>query len=158
MKKIGDYTIRGSILEPVPGAGFSEGVEKRFILFDGRFDTGYKVTDFRVASGDVSYPDMSAMLGTVEGLATATTNWWNWGDDRQVAWTTVNGATDLPVFEQVSTIDPDNLVIEDLFITVRFGSDPAGYSRVNYMVTLEKYQFSEWRGALAMVKNNAQSV
>ena len=43
MKKIGEYTVRGQI---------SDGIVEKIILFDGRFDTGYRVTSFVVFGTD----------------------------------------------------------------------------------------------------------
>ena len=47
-------------------------------------------------------------------------------------------------------IDPNNLIIEDLYVYAR-GNDVG----INYMITMEKYHFSEWRGALAMAVDAA---
>ena len=52
-------------------------------------------------------------------------------------------------------IDPENLVVEDLFIQ-GFSSDGSG-QEINYMIEMEKYDFSESLGVLAMVRNRAQS-
>ena len=54
-----------------------------------------------------------------------------------------------------SVVDPDNMIIEDLYFSARFSA--ADTFRVNYMVTLEKYDISDWQGALTMVRNRSQA-
>ena len=50
-----------------------------------------------------------------------------------------------------SIIDPDNLVIQDLFLY------PDANNNTNYLIKLEKYQFTDSLGALAMVRNRSQA-
>jgi hypothetical protein len=143
MKKIGEYTVRGD----TPDNGV-----KRITLFDGRFDTGYVVTSFHIFPRDPTSgsSDSYGCLATEEEAATSD---WVAADNRQIGWATSNmhgyGA------DQPSTLlDPDNLIVEDLYV---YGNDAAG-NPVNYIITMEKYEFTDWRGALAMVRNSAQNV
>jgi hypothetical protein len=143
MKKIGEYTVRGDV--PDGGVG-------RVILFDGRFDTGYVIKSFYIFPRDPTSgnSDSFGCLATEEGAATSN---WVASDNRQIAWATANMlgyGSDQPT----TLIDPDNLVVEDLWI---YGND-ANDNPVNYIITMEKYEFTEWRGALAMVRNSAQDV
>lgn len=153
MKKIGDYTVRGSIGDGV--TDLVDGVEERIILFDGRFDTGYKVTDFRIAPGDTDDPDCMARITTQPGLPTTIVGFFNWGDNRQIAWASNNGSTDVNLIDNVGIVDSDNLVIEDLYVAFRFIS--ADTKLVNYMITMEKYDITDSQGALAMVRNRSQA-
>ena len=153
MKKIGEYTVRGSIGDGV--TALPDGVEEKIQLFDGRFDTGYRITGFVVGGGDMSDPDFTARLTTEPGLPTGITDFWNWGDNRQVAWCGHNGSTDVMGVDINSVVDPDNMIIEDLYFSARFAA--ADTFRVNYMVTLEKYDISDWQGALTMVRNRSQA-
>ena len=50
-------------------------------------------------------------------------------------------------------IDPDNLVVEDLYVYVRSATDDIP---INYLVKLEKYEITDWQGALAMARDRAQ--
>ena len=146
MKKIGDYTVRGQIAS-------SDSEQHRIILFDGRFDTAYKVVGFEIANSDrdnTSSIVMSAKLLTEEGNDNTT---WNWGKQDEIAWCSnawdANGLNN-----RLDThIDVDNLVVEDLFIGI--------YSSVaqdaNYQIFLEKYDISDSQGALAMVRNRSQA-
>ncbi len=51
MKKIGEYTTRGIITS-------SDTESHKIQLFDGRFDTGYRVTSFKVSLSDRDNPDL----------------------------------------------------------------------------------------------------
>ena len=145
MKKIGDHTVRGS--------GVDNAVT-RIKLFDGRFDTAYRVTKFVVAGVDLTsttQTDVNGCLGTTEDAPGAS---WNFGDNRQIGWASLRGIEAASVGDDFSLIDRDNLVVEDLFVYVNGNAS----ALVNYYIELEKYDISDWQGALAMVRNNAQNV
>jgi hypothetical protein len=142
MKKIGEYTCRGRLLH---------NITKRITLFDGRFDTGYKVITFEVLTDEPSNSatDVTGVLATEEAAAT---NDWNLGDQRQIAWAGHQGAL-FPA--KAGTVDPDNFIVEDLYVR---GANAAGTNYyVNYFIVMEKYETTDWRGALALVRNSAQS-
>lgn len=152
MKKIGTYTVRGSIADL--DNGLIDGVEEKINLFDGRFDTAYKVVSFIATTGDASQQDITARLCTEPNIDSAIVNFWNWGDQRQIAWAANNGSTDIFSTDNQSFVDPDNLIVEDLFVSFRFTSSDT--NRVNYMITMDKYDITDSRGALAMVRNKSQ--
>jgi hypothetical protein len=145
MKKIGSYTVRGS--------GIDNAIT-RIKLFDGRFDTAYKVTKFVVAGVDItstSETDVNGCLGTTEDAPSAT---WDWSDNRQIGWSSLRGIEAASVGDPFSLIDKDNLVVEDLFLYLNGNAS----AEVNYYIEMDKYDISDWQGALAMVRNNAQNV
>ncbi len=154
MKKIGEYCIRGQLTETE--SEVADGV--RITLFDGRFDTGYKVVDFKVwgsSVGSSSEPDVVGKLGTEQGLADGQTHFMNAGDNREIAWAASAGSTDAGLgFGEGPILDPDNMIIEDLYIYVRGASD---IRDVNYLIVLEKYDITDWQGALSMVRNKSQA-
>ncbi len=143
MKKIGvEYTVKGIL---------DDSTAKRIQLFDGKFDTGYVITDFVIATAnpDDAAEDCWARLSTEED----TTTMWDFANQTSVGWAvSENRVAGSPSFGR-TILDPDNLVIEDLWIYARSVS---GNDRVNYMITMQKYDFSDWRGALAMVRNRSQ--
>jgi len=146
VKKIEEYTTRGQI---------SEGNEIRIQLFDGRFDTAYKVVDLRICSADLgsSADDCAVRLSTesIGPMPSSGESMINFADNRQIAWCGLSGQSN--AFADVSPIiDPDNLIVEDLYISGQHGSTHP----INYIIYLEKYDISEWRGALAMVRNKSQ--
>ena len=148
MKKIGEYTMRG-VLDT------SDSTMDRLTLFDGRFDTAYKVTSFTVSFRDrasVTTESVSAKLST-ENLQNNKV--WNWDDNREIAWASAGAEADARELRTPdSIIDPDNMIVEDLFIGAYSHTDS---ELMNYIIELEKYDISEWQGALAMVRNKSQA-
>jgi len=146
MKKIGQYTTRGIV---------SEGVVEKIQLNDGKFNTGYKVIDFKILSASLSSSGNSAAarLSTEDvGAMPSSGRMINMQDNREIAWAVTAGATNGSAYVD-SVVDPDNLVIEDLYISGQNGGTNVA---ICFMITLEKYEFSDWRGALAMVRNRSQ--
>jgi len=144
MKKIGEYTLRGTNAD--------NSVEK-LTIFDGRFDTGYKVVSFVIFPQNPSSgnSDVYGCLATEEEAATSN---WTADDSRQIAWSSTNTAGGYALNEPFQIIDPDNMIIQDLFI---YAND-ANNNPINYQIVLHKYDIAEWQGALAMIKNTAQDV
>lgn len=154
MKKVGDYTLRGQVTEEEAEAGSPH----RIRLFDGKFDTGYKIVGFNVWSsnyGGSSQPDCVGKLATTDNLSAQAFDFMNAQDIREVAWAASAGSTDGGLGFGDSIIDPDNFIVEDLFVYVRSATDTVP---INYIVYLEKYDTTDANGALAMVRNNAQNV
>jgi hypothetical protein len=142
MKKIGDlYTIKGK--------GTMNTIEK-IHLFDGSFRTAYQLVKIEIANTDpFAGEEISIKIKTEEGTQGSS---WNWAVNTQIGWAVMNA----PIgsrFGYNSFVDPDNLIVEDLFID--FGSGTAD-AEINYMLTLQKYDITEWKGALAMVRNKSQ--
>lgn len=148
MKKIGEYTIRGRVAHLV---------ESKIILFDGEFDTGYVVKSFQVFPHDFSAAGDQTILGrlgTTDGLPLVREAFWDAGDNRQIAWASTDGLG----FESMNpgqfvALDPDNFIVEDLYISCLNGDDTDS----NYLIVLEKYETTDSRGALAMVRNRSQA-
>lgn len=151
MKKLGMYTARGQITE----AGGAQRVQ----LFDGRFDTGYKVVEFHAWGGDMSASsnvDVSAKLATDPEVETAATNFFNAGDNREIAWASSAGSADTAFNAPPgSVIDPENMVIEDLWVV---GRAPVNTAPINYMIVMEKYDIGLNVGAYTMVRNSGQDI
>ena len=147
MKKIGEYTTRGQITS-------DDSAMNRIQLFDGRFDTGFRVVFFEVSMkvrSSTSVESVSAKLST-ELLADNTI--WNWDDNREIGWALAGAdANALAVSTPQTIIDPDNLIVEDLYIGAY---SYANAEEINYMLILEKYDITDWQGALAMVRNRSQ--
>ena len=75
-------------------------------------------------------------------------------DDNQIAWAASAGATDAGLgFGEGPILDPDNLIVEDLYVYGRTSNSDA---LVNYLVVMEKYEISEWKGALPLAVDRAQ--
>ncbi|AXH78806.1 MAG: hypothetical protein [Circular genetic element sp.] len=146
MKKLHMYTTRGQV---------PDNTEKRIQLFDGRFDTAFRVVDFRVWGSDAnaSDSDVASRLSTEELGVPTSPDIFDASDNRQIGWASSEMDTALGAGNWQSIVDPDNLIVEDLFI---WANDSAN-DPINYMITLEKYDITEWKGALAMVRNRSQA-
>lgn len=143
MKKIGEYTAKGQVAS-------ASGV--RIKLFDGKFDTAYKVVKFFVTPQNVNSGDNAyGKLTTEDDTGSDPANW-DWGSNIEVAWSGTYAVSD-GIAGSEMFIDEDNLIVEDLFF---YGINSAN-DRVNYMIHLEKYDITDWQGALAMVSNRSQA-
>ncbi len=143
MKKIGEYTVLGHV---------ADGTVKEIRLFDGRFDTGYKVISFKLFPNDPTSGN-SDCFGSLATEAAAATSAWSADDNRQIAWSSQNMAGGYAANANMSIVDPDNMIVENIFVYANDAND----NPVNYMISLEKYDISDWQGALAMVRNSAQN-
>jgi hypothetical protein len=143
-QKIGDIiTMRGQIAENVNG--------KELQVFDGRFDTGYKILEFYIAPSDpTAANEIIAKLHT--SSTTPSIAVWNWSDVQEIAWASW-GISTSGSGADFFLLDHDNMIIENLYLssynTVEAGS-------LNYYITLQKYKLSAWDGALNMVTNLSQ--
>jgi len=145
MKKIGEpITMRGNT---------AYNTIHRITLFDGRFDTGFRMTDFKIApvspTGGV---EIVCKVSTAEP-SSFTGAYWYWDHNEEIAWAGwgVPNAVYSGFFDN---IDPENMIIEDLFLQAYSTTGEAG--PVNYEITLQKYDITDWEGALAMVRNQSQ--
>jgi 6-phosphogluconolactonase/glucosamine-6-phosphate isomerase/deaminase len=142
MKKIGQYTVRGRAKNVTV---------ERITLFDGSFGTGYRITKFVIApvSGSAAN-DVYAKLMT-DPVGTSPRQW-DWADNREIAWASSNSVTTGVKEQLFSQIDQDNIIVEDLYFVAEDNND----DDINYYIELEKYEFTDWQGALAMVRNKSQ--
>jgi hypothetical protein len=155
MKKIGMYTARGIVNEGETEAGLPQ----KITLFDGSFETAYRVVDFKIwgatYSGTSVNPDVIGKLSKNEFSVTSGTNFMRADDDNQIAWAASAAGLDgggAPFADSI--IDKDNLIVEDLYVYVRCTG--ASTIEVNYLVTMEKYKITDWQGALTMARDKAQ--
>ena len=152
MKKIGEYTARGIVSETDTEAG----TPQKIPLFDGSFETGYRVVGFKVWGANYvsssTNPDVIGKLSKNAIGSTGASNFMRADDDNQIAWATSASGLDgggNPFAESI--IDKDNLVVEDLYVYVRCTGTSS--NPVNYLVEMEKYEISDWQGALSMARD-----
>ena len=155
MKKIGEYTARGTVSEDDTFAGNPH----KITLFDGKFTTAYKVTEFYIWGSDWSAsanPDVIGKLSKNGIGSGGAGSFMRADDDNQIAWAVSSGGTDAGGgggFND-SIIDPDNLIVEDLYVYART-SQSGTADPINYLVVMEKYEISDWKGALSMARDRA---
>jgi len=132
---------------------FPEGQVKRLIVDDGRLNHGYRVVSFLVAGdGNISAGnDVTAVLG----LDYDTPPTWNWGDNRQIAWASTNIDSLAGLNAPFSVVDPDHIVIMDLYIQGQTGS-AGGTGVINYLVELEPVELSNDQAILTLIKERSQ--
>ena len=151
MKKIGEYTARGIVSEE----DTTDGNPQKIPLFDGRFDTAYRVVEFRIWGSSFAGGNDADCVGKLSKNAIGTTgnaNFLRADDDNQIAWAASQGDVD-HFITAPAIVDPDNLVVEDLYVYVR--SRGTNTFAVNYLVIMEKYEITDWQGALAMARDRA---
>ena len=155
MKKIGEYTARGIVTED----DTVNGNPQKIPLFDGRFDTGYRVVEFKVWGTDWSATNNPDCIGKLSKNAigsAGSSSFMRADDNNQIAWAVSNGGFDTASQSfGDSIIDPDNMIIEDLYVYAR-SVNTATSDPINYLVRLEKYDISDWQGALTMARDRAQ--
>ena len=155
MKKIGDYTARGIVTEGDTEAGTPQLIS----LYDGSFQTAYRVIGFRIWGSSYdssSTPDCIGKLSKNDLGVTAAANFMRADDDNQIAWAASAGSADGGLgFAEDGVIDKDNLIIEDLYVYVR-STTGTSTNPVNYLIEFEKYQITDWQGALTMARDKAQ--
>jgi hypothetical protein len=136
-------TLRGQVVE---------GQVKRLVVDDGRLNHGYKVVRFIVSS----HPDSSAS----DTYATLSLDYdapftWDWGDNRQIAWASSGVSAAGDVRGPWTLVDPDHIVIMDLYIQGRV-SGSGGGSIVNYFVELEPVELTNDQAILTLIKERSQ--
>ncbi len=146
MKKIGEpITMKGN-------AAYN--TIERITLFDGRFDTAFRVTSFQIAPvAPTDQVEIICKVSTDHPGSFSGTNWY-WDNNEEIAWAGW-GLPNGTYSGWYSNIDPENLVVEDLYLQAYSTSGESG--PVNYEITMQKYDISDWQGALAMVRNRSQA-
>lgn len=142
MKSEKIYTARGKVLA---------GAVERLYLFDGQFDTAYRILDFSIVPEKVLDSERATIKITTKEKAHQTG--WFWADNTEVGWAAWNVPTNSR-FGEYNRVDKDALIVEDLFLDC--SADSGEF--VNYMITLEKVSTTDWMGALAMVRNSSQDI
>ena len=143
MKSLGKRVIRGAFLSPSTSIA---GNKREIQLFDGRFDTAYKVLSFRVFGLD---SESHGMLST--GELPAGMRMMNADSNLQIAW-----CSSVPSGGgQNEIVDKDNLVVQNLYF--------AGYSTTSsqplcYLIELEKFDVGLTIGAYSLVRNAEQNL
>tara|TARA_Y100001938_G_scaffold142478_1_gene213782 strand:+ start:973 stop:1422 length:450 start_codon:yes stop_codon:yes gene_type:complete len=146
MKKMkGTKTLTGQIQ-----SGTYQGSANRIQLFDGKFTTGYRIIEFKIAPITPTFSREAQGKLATEPKSTVTN--WHWDDIQELAWTYWGQDKYLNTY---TNLRADNLVIEDLYISVY---DETGDNITwNYEITLEKYEFPAWTGAGVLVENLSQA-
>lgn len=121
---------------------------RRLILDDGMFTEGHRITSFEVFVTSLSgSDDPQAILALSDKIGTSM----DAGDSRQIGWS-IQAATNTTRIMSWNLIDPDHVVLRDLFIR-NISADEC-----NYIVTLEPVRISEDQAVLQLIKESSQDV
>ena len=135
--KNGIHTLRGTITLPM-----SEPI--RAALWNGTWTQNFKVVDFQIFPSDLVNNDTIAILHFDNVLkAAAAAN-----DNAQFAWATTDALA-----QDWSYVDPDHVLVDDLFISAL----GVAAGTVNYVVKLERIKTSVSEAILDEVKSKLQS-
>ena len=126
--------------------------DNKIQLFDGLFTTGFRVVEFRIIPRvPSSVEEVQAILSTENQGAVPSS--FNFNSNENVAYAAW-GVPNQTEFSDWSLVIEGNMVIEDLWISAYTTGDE---TNLNYYIVLDKYTFSDWNGALTMVRNRSQS-
>jgi len=126
----------------------------RLIVDDGQFTHGLKVKRFLVFPENPASAGDDSVYGTLaldrDGSATR----WLADDSRQIGWASTNqAATGFGAEAPFSYIDPDHIVVRDLWIMCTRAS---GTDQINYVVEVEPVIITEDQAVLALIKERSQ--
>lgn len=131
---------------------FVEGESKRLIVDDGRLTHGYRVVRFVAvgvpsASGSNAYATLSLDYDSpIE---------WDFGDNRQIGWSSTNLPNLSGLDAPFSLIDPDHVIIMDLWIQGQVGGS-GGSALINYLIELETVDLTDDQAILSLIKERSQ--
>ena len=134
--------------------------QHRITLFDGRFDTAFRVVQFIIAPNAIANAatqDFVAKLTSDELDYSQPAGVWNWQDTRELGWASTRSFGVREVQSQYALVDPENLIIEDLWISATTNDD-APDNLMNYMIVLEKYKITQGEGTITYIRNRSQDV
>lgn len=132
---------------------FAEGRTKRLVVDDGRLNHGYRVVSFVIGGDGIlsAANDVSATLSLDDDSPLT----WDWGDNRQIGWASTNVDSVAGTNAPFSLIDPDHIVIMDLYIQGQTGS-AGGTGVINYLIELEPVGLTYDEAILTLIKERSQ--
>lgn len=128
------------------------GITKQLIVDDGRLNHGYRVIRFEVFPVDVTAgsSDCSGVLALdYDGV----TQFWRADDNRQIGWSSTTMSTTFSVNNKTDIIDPDHIVLQDLWILAYTGGADG---RINYLIEIEPVTLSNDESILQLIKERSQ--
>ena len=126
----------------------------RLIIDDGLFTKGFIVREFYVFPENPASGGNDSVYGTLAVDIDGSAVRWTADDARQIAWaSTVQDETGFGARPSMSIIDPNHLVVRDLWF---MGSRASGTDQINYLVLIEPVEISENQAVLALIKERSQ--
>lgn len=120
--------------------------QRRIIVDDGRFTHGMRITKFQtfpvITSGaQLSSATLATQFDSLPNMDAE--------DNRQIAWSVT--AYDVVTVTTQSVIDPNHVVVQDLYVR---NNTPG--EEVNYLIIAEAITLSEDQAILALIKERSQ--
>lgn len=121
----------------------------QLVVDDGRLSHGYVIKEFYVWPTGTSGDGVFGVLGTQYDMLPYA----DAGDNRQIGWAgNTWSTTGTPTTGNWNVIDPDHVVIQDLYICgTTANNDPT-----NYLVVLEPLTMTESQTILQLIKERSQ--
>lgn len=120
-------------------------------LFDGSYKTGYRLEEFQIIARQPTVT--TEIIGKLHTTPTTfSLSEWDFGRSTEIGW----AQWGVPIgsrFAQSDLIDPDAVVIEDLYLSLYGASEGA---QINYFIKLQKYDMNIGTASLAMVQARSQ--
>ena len=130
--------------------GTYNGNDNKIQLFDGRFDTAYKLISFKVAPAS---PTISQeLIGKLSTQPKSNVTTWLWDDIEEVAW--AHWGAD-KYQDDYANVRDEAMIVENLWISGY--NETLDQSSINYEIILEKMKITEWDAASIMVRNQSQA-
>ena len=121
---------------------------QQLVVDDGRLNHGLKVKEFHVWVQGAAAEGVYVVLGTQYDMNPGG----DASDNRQIAWAgNAWGTSSPPVASSFSVVDPDHIVIQDLYIQRINPNDIA-----NYLIVLEPITLNNDETILQLIKESSQ--
>lgn len=141
----GNFIVRGQTSE--------NGGPKKVSLFDGTYKSGFRVVRFEVAGEGPQFDDDATGKVTTDTVTTAADTW-DWGDQREVAWSSSNHFSQ-SVRESFNSIVDDAIVlVEEMYVYVH--STRGTGELVNFLIELQPVDLKDWEYSLSYVQGKSQ--
>ena len=153
VKVLKRHIVRGTVRDYTEAGNVPYKVQ----LFDGRFDTGYRIKRFEITPRLISSTttqNFACKVMTRRHPKTLAVTW-AWEDQSEVAWSMCSqdgNAAGAP--NHFSVVDQDKIFIEDLYIFCHANAT-ATSEYCNFYLELEQVQVSESHGAVIMANDKA---
>ncbi len=126
----------------------------RFQLDDADPRTAWRVTKFQIFPTNPTGANSVAGQLTTSSAIDLSNMLWNFADMRLIACSATRDDGVYKLQDSFYAIDPDNLIVEDLWIY----SDAEGdQTSSNYLILLEQYYTSTWQTVFQRIRNFGQT-
>ena len=126
---------------------------KQLIVDDGRLNHGYRVVSFIILSTDPTAATADS-VGTL-ALSEDGARKWDLSDSRQIAWAGQTMTSSSSPADYVSLIDPEHIVIQDLWV---WGTGTSAHPGYQYFIELEAVDLNDEETIMTMIKERSQDV